>query len=248
MSADHCHVKRVLIQDHGPADRRRTRLALTCAVGLLIAFVGLGAVAHVAADGTAVDHAVLDWMIGHRSAWLTTAAIAVTTAGSPVVMGLSGVCAAAVLWWRRRSPMSGLVVVSVLAAASLTSTLVKVVVGARRPPRSVQLVLEVDHSFPSGHVTGTLALVGIIAVLSGGGRRLSIRIALVCGVFVVTSAVALTRLYLGVHWLTDIGGGLMLGGLALLVCWVTLSTVTAPPMSEDGPPLESPASGAARVA
>lgn len=183
---------------------------------MFVGFVGLAVVAHRARHGTAVDHAVLGWMIDHRRGWLTTVAIVITNAGSPVAVGLLAAAAAALLWWRRRSPMSAVVVVATLAVATGVSTVTKVIVGAQRPPGAVQLLREVDPSFPSGHVTGTLALVGIGAVVLSRRRGRVIRVALASGVAVATAAVALSRLYLGVHWLTDVGGGLLLGGAAVL--------------------------------
>jgi membrane-associated phospholipid phosphatase len=215
------------VQTSPHANALRPNIALVAA-SLLVAFVGLGMVAHAAAHGTGWDHAVLGWMIEHRRGWLTTVAVAITTAGSPVVMGLLAVSVAATSWWQSRSLTPGLVVVGTLALASGVSTLTKVVVGAHRPPQSVQLVAEVDPSFPSGHVTGTLALLGVIAVLVGRGRRRVARVALGAAVVVATAAVALTRLYLGVHWLTDIGGGVLLGGLAALLGSAVLATPVVP--------------------
>lgn len=209
----------------------RPNLAQTIVVvaaSLLVGFVSLGLVAHAAASGTGWDHVVLGWMIEHRRGWLTTVAVAITNAGSPVVMGLLAVSVAAASWWRSRSLTPGLVVVATLALASGVSTLAKMVVGAHRPPQSVQLMLEVDPSFPSGHATGTLALLGVIAVLVGRGRRRAVRVALGAAVVVATALVALTRLYLGVHWLTDIGGGVLLGGLAALLGAAALARPVTP--------------------
>jgi undecaprenyl-diphosphatase len=59
-------------------------------------------------------------------------------------------------------------------------------------------------------------LVGFVAFVVGRGRRRVIRVALASTVLVATAAVALTRLYLGVRCLTDIGGGLLLGGAAVV--------------------------------
>ncbi|WP_319450215.1 MULTISPECIES: phosphatase PAP2 family protein [unclassified Mycobacterium] len=225
----------------------KTERRMLFATTLLLGFVGLAIVAHSARHGTALDHAVLDWMIDHRRGWLTTVAIVITNAGSPVAVGLLAAAAAALLWWRRSSPTSAVVVVATLAVATGVSTVTKVIVGAQRPTGAVQLLREVDPSFPSGHVTGTLALVGIVAVVVGRGRRLIIRIASASAVAVATAAVALTRLYLGVHWLTDIGGGLLLGGAAVLVGAVAHDTVRRAG-SESGRQSDAPTPPVARVA
>jgi undecaprenyl-diphosphatase len=213
---------------------------------VLVGFVGLAAVSHRAKHGTALDRAVLGWMVEHRHGGLTTAATLITNAGSPVAMVLLAALAALILWWRR-SWRTGIVVVVTLACATGVSTLTKALVGAQRPPRVTQLLLEVDHSYPSGHVTGTLALAGIIAVVIGRGRSLAIRTALAVGVVAVTLLVALTRLYLGVHWLSDVVGGCLLGGAAVLVGAAALRRVTSARSNTIGP-VESATPGATRVA
>ncbi len=208
------------------AGGRYRSTSVACGIALsLIAFVGLGVVAHRANAGTAVDHSLLHWMVEHRRGWLTSVAIVITNAGSPVAMALLAALAAALLW-RRHSPLSAVFVVTTLASATGLSTITKAVVSAQRPPQSMQLVLEVDPSFPSGHVTGVLTFAGILAAVVGRRCSTAARVALMIGVVAVTVAVALTRLYLGVHWLTDIGGAIMLATAVILTAVTILGLAT----------------------
>jgi undecaprenyl-diphosphatase len=199
------------------AAARRSVPATTIAAVLLSLFVALGVIAHYAAAGTAFDHAVLAWMVNHRSPGLTSLAIAVTNAGSPVATGVIAVAAAAVLWWRSGSPRPAILVLATLCVAGTMSTLSKMIVGAGRPAQSVQLVVETDPSFPSGHVTGTLALLGALTAVIGYHTPRAANGALIALVAAITALVAVTRLYLGVHWVTDIMGGLLLGGAAVVI-------------------------------
>lgn len=199
-------------QSDGPTGR-----SLAFALVLALAFGGLAVVAHHAEAGTAVDHWVLSWMIEHRQRWLTTVAIVITDAGSPVAMTLLAFSAAGLLWWRQSSPRSAVVVIATMAVATATSTLTKFVVDAHRPPEAVRLIPEVDPSFPSGHVTGAVTLLGMLAFVVGRHRGTAVRLALVFAATTLTTAIAATRLYLGVHWLIDVSGGLLLGGVAVVI-------------------------------
>lgn len=183
-------------------------------------FVGAALIAHHAGAGTAVDHAVWGWMVHHRTPALTWWAIAVTEVGSPVGVGVLALLASVVLWRRFGSPWPAVVVMATVAAAGAMSTAVKAIVGAHRPPQGLQLILETDPSFPSGHVTGTVALLGALSAVGGyhagaGARRWWIAVT-VAG----TAAVAVTRLYLGVHWVSDVLGGVLLGALAAVLAGV----------------------------
>lgn len=214
------------------------------AVTLLVSlFVVLALVAHHAATGTAPDHAVLEAMMQHRSPALTWWAIAVTEIGSPVGVGALTLVCCALLWRRLASPWPAVVVVGAVAAAGILSTATKIIVGAHRPPLSVQLITETDPSFPSGHVTGTVALLGALTAVLGH-RRPAVRAALLALSAVGAVTVALTRLYLGVHWVTDVVGGVLLGTLAAIAAHLvyrylgpaTSATTgtTAPPVPEPG--------------
>jgi membrane-associated phospholipid phosphatase len=203
---------------------------ITTMLAVLVSlFVALGFVAHdAAAGGTTLDHAVLAWMVNHRHPGLTSLAIAVTNLGSPLGVAVIAVVAAAVSWWRVGSARPAILILTTLGVAGAISTLTKMIVGAHRPARAVQLVVETDPSFPSGHVTGTLALLGALGVVIGHHRGRAVAAAVIALVAAATAAVALTRLYLGVHWVTDIVGGLLLGAAAVVGAYVAYRRMMGP--------------------
>ncbi len=156
---------------------------------------------------TGADAPVAQWFVDHRSHALDELATLITTAGGPAETAASGLLLAVILVWRTKRYGPALVLLATVGSASMLCTIVKMIVGRQRPPQSIQLMLETDFSFPSGHVTGTAALALMLALLAGihrsrGARALFLGIALA-----VIVAVACTRMYLGVHWLTDVVAG-----------------------------------------
>lgn len=147
--------------------------------------------------------------LGHP--WLDTAMRLVTQMGEAgaiaVVIVLTG-------WfvYHHRSLDAATVVVSFIGAVAL-NTLLKVVLARPRPILFPPLVVESGFSFPSGHVTASVAAYGTLAVfLWRQGHR---------GWAVVAAAwvpmVAASRVYLGVHYPSDTLGSLLFASLWLLV-------------------------------
>lgn len=182
-----------------------------------VLFVALGMVAHRAHAGTAVDHDVLGAMLSERRSWLTPIVLFVTDVMGPDGMWPFAILVAVVLWWRLRNPLPALMIVGTLILTRIAITISKHVVGTRRPPHEVRLMVEESPSFPSGHSLTTLTVLGVLAVIIGYERTHRTRIWLWLAVMVATIAVALTRLYLGVHWLTDVTGGVLLGSTIVAV-------------------------------
>jgi undecaprenyl-diphosphatase len=73
-------------------------------------------------------------------------------------------------------------------------------------------------SFPSGHTTGAAACFAAFALVMGRGRSRNVQALLAGAAVFVAIAVAASRVLLGVHWLTDVIGGLALGWAWFALC------------------------------
>jgi undecaprenyl-diphosphatase len=102
-----------------------------------------------------------------------------------------------------------------LMGAELLSRVVKSLVDRHRPPASLHLIRVSGFAFPSGHATAVVACWGMAAILLGVERSTRITVGLWAGASLIAALVGLSRLYLGVHWWTDVVAGFALGGLWL---------------------------------
>lgn len=190
-----------------------------------------------------VDANTTGWMVDHRSAGADSVAMLITNLGAPAAVGAAGVIGGALLALRAGSWFPGLLLVGMLSSAGLACLALKHLLGRARPDRSLQMVAETDPSFPSGHVTGTTTLVGIVALflaVGAGGLRRWVLAAVGAATVLV---VGISRVYLGVHWVSDIVGGVALGMVFVTAAdclisgwWVgrTPAAVTAGRSSADG--------------
>ncbi|MEU4601226.1 phosphatase PAP2 family protein [Nocardia sp. NPDC023988] len=169
-------------------------------------------------DGTPWDVRVLDWMIAHRSEPLTTVARVITDLGGTVAMTILALVTVIWLLARRDLPVAALVGVTSLGAGALVWG-IKRIVDRHRPPMDSRLVTELSLSYPSGHSLGSAAVGGVVAIaLVPRLRRVWVRRTAVGVAVVFPIAVGLSRVYLGVHWITDVLAGWIVGLL-----WLTLS-------------------------
>nr|WP_232541643.1 phosphatase PAP2 family protein [Nocardia bovistercoris] len=100
-----------------------------------------------------------------------------------------------------------------VAVASIGIPCIKQAFGVARPPLEMRMAVVGDASYPSGHVTGTTAVAVLVMLLSSGWRTSCARRAYATVITVaVVASVGGSRLYLGLHWLTDIVGGALFGG------------------------------------
>ena len=91
-------------------------------------------------------------------------------------------------------------------------------------PRPDSAMLEVreeltSYGFPSGHVLFTVVCFGALAILVSrvGGRYTGLRKAMQAGLLLLVVAMAISRVYLGIHWPSDVLGALAMGGVYLAV-------------------------------
>src|SRR5882757_6953434 len=218
------------------SEHRQVAAALRVA-GLLTVLTGLMLAIHRPGWFTELDTATTSWVVAHRPMGFDVAALVITDLGSPVATAAAAVICAALLSWRARARVPGIVVIGTVSAAALASTALKAVVNRPRPPLQWQLVLETDPSFPSGHVTGTAALLGITAVCVGVGRSRTVRAWLAGGVVSGVLVIAATRLYLGVHWLTDVTAGAILAAVFVTIGTTVFAALHDRSGQHDAPPV-----------
>jgi undecaprenyl-diphosphatase len=201
----------------------------TALVGVLVAAAGV-VFALVATDEAleAADSPVLSWMLVHRTPGLTTTAEVVSLVGGTVGTGGLAVVAAVVLFARGHR-RTAVIWVAGVAVGSLTVRLVKVAVERPRPPEALRLAEETTASLPSGHALMsalglTLTAAAVIALSVGTPRARAIRTAAIALAVLGALVVGASRVYLGVHWTTDVSAGWLLGAALATTC-ITLARV-----------------------
>lgn len=165
-----------------------------------------------------IDPVIWEWAVTHRTPALTAVAVAVTEVGSTLSMGIIAVGAVIVLWFRGRRADAALVAV-VSAGAGLLVLVGKATVGRERPPAEFRLVTETNESFPSGHALASAAIIGVLLVVFVPMiRSTAWRAAAIGGGVGFVLAIGWSRIYLGVHWATDVVAGWLTGVAWLLLC------------------------------
>jgi undecaprenyl-diphosphatase len=164
------------------------------------------------------DVALLGWAARLRAGWLTGGALDVTALGSVVVVTLLTLGAVVVLLARRARGDALQVVAAALGSAAWVGVL-KHLLGRDRPTAVPRLVEVAGFSFPSGHTLTAAAVYATLAIVVG--RRLPAgwaRGALLALTLVLVGAVAASRVYLGVHYPSDVLAGVLFGlGWAFLL-------------------------------
>ena len=164
----------------------------------------------------ALDTSVADWFDTHRSRRRDQQAAGVFGyIGRPVHVLVAAMVCGTLLSIRARSAMPVIGVTGAVGLGVIVEQTLKAVIGRTA---SAGPLVDYPHSFPSGHVTGTAALLGTIAVFLGVGSSRTVRTALAVLVATAVFAVAVLALYTGAHTFSDVIGGMLLGGAIVALC------------------------------
>jgi membrane-associated phospholipid phosphatase len=173
------------------------------------------------------DRGVSRWFYDHRTDTLNQLThIGSTLSDTVTAIAVTAVLVVALRLWRGRWRESVVIVVSIVGELTIF-LLVTSTVHRTRPTVPHLDPAPPTSSFPSGHTGAAVALyVGLAVVLLLSSRQHSARPAFVlvaCVLCVVPVAVALSRVYRGMHFATDVLAGALAGGLWMaLVMWTLM--------------------------
>ncbi len=200
-------------------------LGLHLTIGMLVSLAAMWLFGGITEDVihhdplTHFDLAVLQWMRAHGSPLGYRLGVWVSLIGSPVAMAAVAVAGAMILSWRRLwLILAGWLVA--FAGAAILDTVLKVIIKRPRPPGAEAYLHGMTFSFPSGHAMGSLIGYGMLAyvLVVLWARRNPARISVIAAAAVLVLAIGLSRLYLGVHYFSDVVGGYAAGVLWLASC------------------------------
>lgn len=196
-------------------------LELTAGAAVLIGAAWLfGGIAEDVVNGealTLVDVRVVQWFHAHATPLVTQAMLALTHLHDTGPVTLAVVLIAACLAWRK--DWYWLICVSVtVPTGMLLNVLMKLAFHRARPSFDNPLLVLQTYSFPSGHVAGATLLYGVVAaLLISKIKAWRWRVAIAFAALTMVTLVALSRVYLGAHYPSDV-----LAAFAEGVAWLAL--------------------------
>ena len=173
-------------------------------------------------DPLKMDILVTDFMAALHQPGILTAMVILTETGSVWWFTFFSLFVAGVLWWLQHSQWSILYFLLAIGGGGLLNWSLKLFFERERP----NILLEYEasgYSFPSGHAMGALIFYGFIYYLvqkSEVPRRLKALLSLV--LLMLIFIIGFSRIYLGVHYLTDVIAGYMAGLAWLTFCLAAL--------------------------
>ena len=179
-------------------------------------------------DTFAIDKAILtglrtsaDTAVPIGPSWLLPAVKDITALGGVTVLSLVTLLVVGFLIAIRKRP-TALFVTCAVASGALVNTGLKSIFVRPRPEVVPHLVPVASASFPSGHaMNSAMVFLTLATLLARSHQDQRVRIYLITIAIVLTSMVGMSRVYLGVHWPSDILAGWSIGAIWAAFCTVT---------------------------
>lgn len=170
----------------------------------------------------AFDLAIMSFLRSHEYDLVFAKMKIITEAGSVWWIASVTAITSVFLWFYRKDRWGAMFMIVANAGGGLLVMLLKYVF--QRPRPSINPAYDgIGFSFPSGHATGSIVLYGFLIYLIARERKLMIgRIAAIIGLLFLIIFVGFSRVYLDVHYPSDILGGFAVGTIWLLFCLFSL--------------------------
>ncbi len=202
-------------------NRPETKILLLLAIVLVVAGRVLVEIIEDVANGeefARTDRTLHVLLQELRTPWTDHVMVAATQLGDSTVA--LGVVSLALIWlaWRRAWRAA----FYLLAAVGLAEVLVATMKLSLQVARPTSLYTGISaFSFPSGHATVNLALYGFLLILVLGELRLRWHALITSIAVLLVTLIALSRLYLSAHWLSDVAGGLAFGATWIAILGIS---------------------------
>ncbi|MDQ6770387.1 MAG: bifunctional DedA family/phosphatase PAP2 family protein, partial [Gemmatimonadota bacterium] len=200
-------------------------LGLHLTIGFLVSLAALWLFASVTEDVlhndplTKLDLAFLAWIRAHTTPFGDRIFTIVSLIGSPLAMTVVALGGGLLIIVRRKWFLLAAWAVAFMGAGLLSSFL-KLLIQRPRPIGATAFLHGETFSFPSGHALGSLVGYGMLAYVIGSTwiETARGRLVLFLATALLVVAIGISRLYLGVHYFSDVVGGYAVGVLWLSVC------------------------------
>jgi len=200
-------------------------LGLHLTVGLTISMAALWLFAALTEEVlhhtplTQFDVTILEWFHSNSSELGMRIFVAISFLGSPFVLSILGI-ALALYFITRRAWVFLASWIAALAGAGILDWLLKEAIQRPRPEYAVAIIHGHSFSFPSGHALASLAAYGMTAyfVTILWVKEAAARTTVICVAAILILAIGVSRLYLGVHYFTDVIAGYAAGAVWLSAC------------------------------
>jgi undecaprenyl-diphosphatase len=181
---------------------------------------------HVSSGRTQLlDDAVLQWIAAHRTPLLTSAMLEITALGTGVVVMMTVLISSLFLFLSKHR-YSALLLLIATGGGLVLNTFLKLGFGRPRPTIVDWGTHAASSSFPSGHAMNSVIVYGTVAYLAArlqARHRARVLTLVVAGVIILL--VCASRLYLGVHYPSDVAAGLIVGLSWAAFCMATLEAI-----------------------
>ena len=206
-----------------------TGLHLTVGVVLIVAAAWLfGGIAEDVVNNesiTLLDVRLAHWFHAHATASMTHMMLLITNVHGMIGAPIMALMLAAYFHFRQQRYWLYTTLVA-LPGGMLLNVLLKYVFHRARPSFAHPLLTLPTYSFPSGHTMNAALLYGLLACwLWVNHRSLGARAAIVAGACLMVALVGISRMYLGVHYLSDVMAAAAEGCAWLAVCITAISTL-----------------------
>lgn len=168
-----------------------------------------------------IDTTILEAVHQLESTAMNWIMVGITRLGDPFLTVPAVFIIFALLWVRKHRIEAEFFALNCFGGAVL-STCLKIFFGKTRPALWGSPIVETTFSYPSGHALGSVVLYGFLAYLIGR-RAPKYRGWIYVSAIALCLAIGFSRLYLGVHWPSDLLGGYIIGFLWTSTCILTLN-------------------------